>query len=287
MWNEALTLVFDSLRLEYALVINNDVILRTDAYRLLRDDGGLFVTGVGVGTPEEMAQATPTARSPHPSFSCFLMRRECWERVGEFDEGMWAWAGDGDYHLRMHAEGIDAASIAVPFGHEVSATIKLAEPEERDRLGKQADADRAYFKKKWGCAIGSDDYYKRLSPEARNVYKETGRLDGRNQGLIWRTRWQQRRHQAKATHTPTLPPTTSHNTCRAEPKIGAHVMYVDGAVIRDALVQVVFTEHGMPPLTLVLVKPGSRGDLQTRQLVPHQSKRAHGEACWCRPEEVK
>ena len=72
-----------------------------------------------------------------------------------------------------------------------------------------------------------------------------------------------------------------------EPKIGAHVMYVDGAVIRDALVQVVFTEHGMPPLTLVLVKPGSRGDLQTRQLVPHQSKRAHGEACWCRPEEVK
>ena len=177
VWNEALTLVFDSLRLEYALVINNDVILRTDAYRLLRDDGGLFVTGVGVGTPEEMAQATPTARSPHPSFSCFLMRRECWERVGEFDEGMWAWAGDGDYHLRMHAEGIDAASIAVPFGHEVSATIKLAEPEERDRLGKQADADRAYFKKKWGCTIGSDDYYKRLSPEARNVYKETGRLD--------------------------------------------------------------------------------------------------------------
>lgn len=71
-----------------------------------------------------------------------------------------------------------------------------------------------------------------------------------------------------------------------EPKIGAHVIYVDGHTLRDALVQVVFTEHGAPPLTLVLVKPGSRGDLQTRRLVPHRTKCAHGEACWCRPEEL-
>lgn len=178
VWNEALTLAFDSLRLEHALVINNDVILRTDTYRLLRDDGGLFVTGVGVGTRGEMATCDPTAKSPHPSFSCFLIRRECWERIGEFDEGMYAHAGDADMHLRMHAEGIDAYSIAVPFGHVGSATIKYAEPEERDRLCKLADADRVYFENKWGCAVGSDDYYKRFSLRARNVYKETGRLDG-------------------------------------------------------------------------------------------------------------
>ena len=71
-----------------------------------------------------------------------------------------------------------------------------------------------------------------------------------------------------------------------EPKIGAHVIYMDGAIVRDALVQVVFTEHGAPPLTLVMVKTGSRGDLQTKRLVPHKSKCAQGEACWCRPEEV-
>lgn len=178
VWNEALTLAFDSLRLEHALVINNDVILRTDTYRLLRDDGGLFVTGVGVGIREQMTSCDPMSHSPHPSFSCFLMRRECWERVGEFDEGMRIWASDGDYHLRMHNAGIEACSIAVPFGHEVSATLKLADDGERDRLHKVADADRAYFKSKWGCEIGSDDYYKRFSPDARNVYKETGRLDG-------------------------------------------------------------------------------------------------------------
>jgi glycosyltransferase involved in cell wall biosynthesis len=178
VWNEALTLAFDSLRLPFALVVNNDVILRTDTYRHLRDDGGLFVTGVGVGTQDEMASCDPSSRSPHPSFSCFLMRRECWERLGEFDEGMYAFAGDGDYHLRMHAEGIEAYSIAVPFGHVGSATINLAEPEERDQLCKQADRDRAYFKSKWNCEIGSDEYYKRFSPTTHNVYRETGRLDG-------------------------------------------------------------------------------------------------------------
>lgn len=75
------------------------------------------------------------------------------------------------------------------------------------------------------------------------------------------------------------PPDPNH------PKVGAHVIYVDGGVRRDALVQVVFTEYGMPPLTLVLVKPGSRGDLQTKRMVPHKSKCTNG-SYWCRPQEA-
>lgn len=178
VWNQALTLAFDSLRLDYALVVNNDVILRTDTYRLLRDDGGLFVTGVGVGSVADMEKCDPTAHSPHPSFSCFLIRKEAWERTGEFDEQMYVYCGDGDYHLRMDALGIDACSIAVPFGHEVSATMKLAENEERDRLGALADKDRATFESKWGCSVGSDEYYKRFRHSRDNRYSTTGRLDG-------------------------------------------------------------------------------------------------------------
>lgn len=159
VWNQALTLAFDSLRLPFALVVNNDTLLRPDTYRLLRDDGGAFVTGVAVGTPEEMAMCDPSAHSPHPTFSCFLIRKACWERVGEFDEQFHAWCGDLDYHLRMHAEGIEACAIAVPFGHEVSATMKLAPDDERDKLQKLADHDRELFERKWGCKAGSEDYY--------------------------------------------------------------------------------------------------------------------------------
>lgn len=162
VWNEALTLAFDSLRLPFALVVNNDVILRTDTYRLLRDDGALLVTGVGVDSVEAMEACDPKARSPHPSFSCFFMRKEVWDHIGEFDEQFHAYCGDLDYHLRMHAAGIEASAIAVPFAHVGSATMKLASNEERDRLQKLADNDRLLFEKKWGCKVGTDEYYRRF-----------------------------------------------------------------------------------------------------------------------------
>src|SRR6266704_4002338 len=62
VWNMALDLAFRSLRLEHALVINNDTVLAPHTYRLLRDDGGLFVTGVSVGRMSELAQADPTSK---------------------------------------------------------------------------------------------------------------------------------------------------------------------------------------------------------------------------------
>src|SRR3990167_8090325 len=46
-WNKALQYVFDNNG-KHALVINNDVRLRPDTYRLLLEDGGDFVTAVGV-----------------------------------------------------------------------------------------------------------------------------------------------------------------------------------------------------------------------------------------------
>jgi len=170
VWNEALTLAFDSLRLDYALIVNNDVTLRTDTYRLLVQDGGPFVTGVPVNDFAQVEHANPSSKSPHPSFSCFLIRREVWKRVGRFDESMWAWAGDLDYHLRMHALGIDAIAIDVPFLHEGSATIRHAPREEHERLCKLADADRATFERKWGCKVGSDEYYAHFIATRKQSY---------------------------------------------------------------------------------------------------------------------
>src|SRR5258706_1924293 len=94
VWNESLRLAFHSLKLDYALVINNDLQLRPDTYRLLVADGGAFVTGVSVSDEKLMHGADPTSKSPHPSFSCFLIRRSTWERVGEFDEDYWAYCSD-------------------------------------------------------------------------------------------------------------------------------------------------------------------------------------------------
>jgi hypothetical protein len=121
-------------------------------------------------------QADPTSKSPHPCFSCFLIRRECWKRVGPFDEDFWSYCSDADMHLRMDAAGIDAYALAVPFYHETSSTIKLVSNETRDWLQRCADQDREYFKQKWGCAVGSQEYYAKFRSARDNRYAKEGVL---------------------------------------------------------------------------------------------------------------
>lgn len=99
------------------------------------------------------------AMRPHPDFSCFLIRRECWERVGQFDERINAYCGDGDYHLRMHRAGVHAYCLPIPFTHIASGTAKAASPELVVELAREADEDRATFKQKWGFTVGSEEYY--------------------------------------------------------------------------------------------------------------------------------
>lgn len=166
LWNQALGLAFGRLGAEHALVVNNDVVLRPDTYRLLVADGSLFVTGIGVGTIEETYRVAPSARSLHPDFSCFLMRKECWERVGPFEECYAIYAGDCAYHVRMHRMGVEARSIDVPFYHVGSGTLKHVDSETRDEIQRIADGDRETFVKRHGCAVGTEAYDALFLPSA-------------------------------------------------------------------------------------------------------------------------
>lgn len=171
-WNTALSFVFNWRREvpnSHALVVNNDVLLRPDTYRLLVEDGGLFVTAVGRNDPEcvrELTPPRPDAKRPHPDFSCFLIRRECWERVGAFDERFEsAYCEDSDYHVRMHRAGIQASCLDLPFYHAGAGTIKSAEPKEARRISEQADRNRALFKQIYGVGVGSPEYYRLFNGE--------------------------------------------------------------------------------------------------------------------------
>lgn len=160
-WNAALSHVFDRGEAAAALVVNSDVRLRADAYRRLYEDGGLFVTCVGTSSGAKFPGGEPSLDRirPHPDFSCFLIRRECWQSIGPFDAGMRIYCSDGDYHLRMHRAGVSAYCLDLPFWHYASGTLKQAEPEDRERILKQAQADREAFKRKWGVEMGSGAYY--------------------------------------------------------------------------------------------------------------------------------
>ncbi len=175
-WNQALKWLFEPKwntlsrpprpmrpMAEYVLVCNNDVVLRPDTYRWLVRDGGGFVTAVGARDPERIKDLTPpdlSLKRPHPDFSCFLIRRETWEKVGKFDECFrGAYCEDSSYHLRMHRAGIRAEALELPFLHLGAQTVATAEPKERKRIQLQADENRRLFERMYGFRVGSEKYY--------------------------------------------------------------------------------------------------------------------------------
>lgn len=65
-----------------------------------------------------------------------------------------------------------------------------------------------------------------------------------------------------------------------------HVFYCEeGKPILDALVDIVFGEHGMPSCTLVVVRNGGNGTIHKIQ-VPHKSMRQGSRAYYIIPGEA-
>src|SRR6266849_9765332 len=159
-WNFGLDYLFNTAMCQYVLVVNNDVILHRSNYSALLADGGSFVTGVSVGDVAQLEWDGIPRKRHHPDFSDFLIRRSVWETVGKFDESMVHYASDGDMHLRCYRAGIECYTIGVPFVHYASGTLKSANAEEKAAILKQADLDRETFERKWGCKMGSPEYYR-------------------------------------------------------------------------------------------------------------------------------
>ena len=222
-WNMGLNAVWRIA--DYAMVANNDLILRPDTYRHLLADGGGFVTAVGVTErtkilPHKVLQhdaacvcghaviihaphctfgssvigsgighkgtcpcaefraapgvasidyyptPDPSARRPHPDFSCYLIRKWVYDRVGPFDEKFeGAFCEDWDYHVRLHRAGVEAYCIDLPFWHFGSQTIKNSPSDQADAIARQADRNREYFFRKWGFRGATAEYYAQFSPD--------------------------------------------------------------------------------------------------------------------------
>lgn len=148
-WNAGLDWLLSAMPRDYVLVLNNDTELPPYFYRKLLSYDLPFVTGISVDEPSDHPDAWHQP-AESPDFSAFLIRRDCWEKVGPFDETMKFYASDNDYHVRAHLQGIKLMNAGVPFHHERSSTLRNSSPEERIQIEAQANADRMTFKAKWG-----------------------------------------------------------------------------------------------------------------------------------------
>ncbi len=135
----------------HVLVLNNDLILPRNFYSQLLSCNVPFVSGSETTNLADLSKEWPALPlGGGPQFSAFLIRRDAWEAIGPFDERMWGWASDCDYHLRAHRLGIPLQCSPVRYYHERSSTIKTASPRERRLLELQADADREVFNEIYG-----------------------------------------------------------------------------------------------------------------------------------------
>ena len=164
-WNQALKILW-RIGCEEALVVNNDVELRPDTYRLLRALELPFVTCISVRDHKHLGvrgdrdeEMLLKSGNPHLDFSCFMIRREVTDQVGWFDASYYpAFCEDNDYHVRMHRAGIRAVAVNLPFLHHGSQTIRTAEAGERERIQRGAGANRERFREKYGCLPGTLQY---------------------------------------------------------------------------------------------------------------------------------
>lgn len=159
-WNYALNTLFGDYKAEHVLVINSDTVLPTWFFSTLLSYDGPMITGVSVGSMEEIASPPPRKELvSHPDFSAYLIRKECWDTVGEFDADLVLYVQDLDYHIRAHRLGLRLMNAGVPFLHIRSSTLNNASPQEKQAIRDRADQDRAVFRRKWGAAaLGGDSY---------------------------------------------------------------------------------------------------------------------------------
>lgn len=156
-WNLGLTQLFSNPQVSRVLVLNNDAILPPWFVRELLSYDEEFITGVAIDQmPEEKSERMPLV--PHPDFSAFLIHRNVWTNLGAFDERMFAWAGDCDYHARAFAKSISMWKANVPYYHINSQTTRRTNLEEQKFFHERADKDREVFREKWGCLPGTEAY---------------------------------------------------------------------------------------------------------------------------------
>jgi hypothetical protein len=155
-------------------VLNQDVVLPPFFYRELLAKEVPLVTGHPV-TSLDAINTIEDWMVLAPCFSAFLIRRECWEKVGPFWEqdedgnGLFSWCNDCDYHVRGHRLGVTMFKVGIPFYHVGSTVIASAPPREKRQLEMQADADRMTFADRWKARVGSPQYQDLFSPDSFGI----------------------------------------------------------------------------------------------------------------------
>lgn len=170
-WNEGLHELFTDGGISAVAVLNNDTLLHPQALDLMLAE--LENPKYAMVTATDMAKkcAMPTDIfslplperryvSDEPEFSCFMLSRQGYDAVGDFDQKFFpAYFEDNDYHYRATLAGLRCVKLnAAMYYHYGSVTIKKND-DVAETVNSYFLQNEAYFTEKWGGKPGHETYH--------------------------------------------------------------------------------------------------------------------------------
>jgi len=169
-WNTALKLAFEDLNCDNVIFLGNDTLLNPLTLKRIKED--LAMPDVGLvsafnitkkcADEREFFETAGTSDDNYieaPDFSCFGMNKNCFKKVGFFDEAFYpAYYEDNDYHYRMKLEKIKALCNQGNFYWHYGSRTKQQSPEFGEYVGYRYEKNEEYYCQKWGGLPGEETY---------------------------------------------------------------------------------------------------------------------------------
>ena len=188
-WNFGIQDGFDR-GYDYVLVLNNDILLHPEAIdRMVErfEDEKIDSDNISVDIadelkisnlvmvscldvrgecekPEDVILLSPEKKeevpeSPHPNFSAFMINKECWNKIGPFDENFKpAYFEDNDYHHRIELAGMKAICLPTAMFYHYGSRTQNEATDKPICSSPQFEANGRYYQVKWGGVPGKEAY---------------------------------------------------------------------------------------------------------------------------------
>lgn len=169
-WNQGIEACIFRHDIERVLVLNHDVLLHKDAIdnmaTAINTHDFPIVTATDVAGQCVKPIDVFNLRVPHvgyftdePCFSCFMISREGYNDIGQFDTKLWpAYFEDNDYHYRAKLKKRRLVKMnTAMFYHYGSRSIR-DNPVMGNIINKYYLQNEAYYIEKWGGKPGREKY---------------------------------------------------------------------------------------------------------------------------------
>jgi len=169
-WNIGIKKAIEK-KCDYILIINDDIVLAPNTIEyLISTINNNNIGLISAGDYRDSLTADQVLISSlidnvdnmqlGPNFACFMITPDTYEKVGEFDEGLYpAYFEDNDYHYRGNLAGVRCVGSEVAmFYHYGSQTQNSGDhPVVPSEIFER---NRDYYKNKWGGEPGAEVHTK-------------------------------------------------------------------------------------------------------------------------------